>query len=274
MRDKQSLHLKIQELCDCYATTDPLKEMSDLPRDKDVQEAALKWLALAVLHGINDNAEKITLNRTDDKRVKVIAEYQKSELPPPGVETGSLILDTVRKITRMEEGEIPLALGIRGGSIEMMLKIIKDSSGESVILEFPGMSRVESDAGCKRPTGTLLSYFSSPLPKSHVPVFSSSLWQLVQVPLARVRKWFSVPPTKCMAWRSLVNGGAAHESREWHMRQSSGTILTSADMSGCLPARVLPAGAAALAFSRILGSVSFFHPARAVVRRPSISISG
>jgi len=28
MRDKQSLHLKVQEMCDCYATTDPLKEMS------------------------------------------------------------------------------------------------------------------------------------------------------------------------------------------------------------------------------------------------------
>jgi len=137
MRDKQSLHLKIQELCDCYATTDPLKEMSDLTKDKDIQEAALKWLALAVLHGINNNAEKISLHRTDNERVKVTAEYRKSELPPPGVETGSLILDTVRKITHMEEGKTPLALGIRGGSIEMMLKIRKDVSGESVILEFP-----------------------------------------------------------------------------------------------------------------------------------------
>jgi hypothetical protein len=137
MRDKESLHLKIQELCDCYATTDPLKEMSDLPRDKDIQEAALKWLALAILHGINDNAEKISLNRSDNKKIKVIAEYRKSELPSPGVEAGRLVLDTVRKITHMEEGEIPLAVGIRGGSIEMMLKIQKDNSGESVILEFP-----------------------------------------------------------------------------------------------------------------------------------------
>jgi hypothetical protein len=137
MRDKQSLHLKIQELCDCYATTDPLKEMSDLTKDKDNQEAALKWLALAILHGINDNAEKISLNRSENKKVRVIAEYRKSELPSPGDETGRLVLDTVRKITHMEEGEIPLTLGIRGGSIEMMLKIKKDSSGESVILEFP-----------------------------------------------------------------------------------------------------------------------------------------
>jgi hypothetical protein len=35
MKEKRNLHLKVQELCDCYATTDPLKEMSDLGKDKD-----------------------------------------------------------------------------------------------------------------------------------------------------------------------------------------------------------------------------------------------
>ena len=50
MKDKQSLHLKVQELCDCYATTDPLKEMSDVAKDADKEEAALKWISLAVLH--------------------------------------------------------------------------------------------------------------------------------------------------------------------------------------------------------------------------------
>jgi hypothetical protein len=137
MRDKQSLHLKVQELCDCYATTDPLKEMSNLPKDEDTHEAALKWLALATLHGINDNAKKISLTQSENKTVKVIAEYRKSELPSPGGEVGELILDTVRKIAHMEEGRIPLALGIRDGSIEMTLKIKKDGGNESVILEFP-----------------------------------------------------------------------------------------------------------------------------------------
>jgi hypothetical protein len=137
MKDKQSLHLKIQEMCDCYATTDPLKEMSDLPKDEDTQEAALKWLALAILHGINDNAEKIFLTRSENETVKVIAEYRKSELPSPGDETVGSILDTVRKIAHMEEGVIPLALGIRDGSIEMKLRIIKEKGSDAVILEFP-----------------------------------------------------------------------------------------------------------------------------------------
>jgi len=58
MKDKHSLHLKVQELCDCFATADPLKEMSLLEKDDDRTEAALKWLALAILHGINANAKK------------------------------------------------------------------------------------------------------------------------------------------------------------------------------------------------------------------------
>ena len=47
MKEKWNLHLKIQELCDCYATTDPLKEMSNVKNDADKHEAALKWVALS-----------------------------------------------------------------------------------------------------------------------------------------------------------------------------------------------------------------------------------
>ncbi|MGB5159095.1 hypothetical protein [Desulfobacterium sp. N47] len=97
MKDSQNLHLKVQELCDCYATNDPLKELSDLARDTDKQEAALKWLALAALHGINDSAEKITLTRAKNGEIKVIANYKKSELPSPGKPIGEIILDTMQK---------------------------------------------------------------------------------------------------------------------------------------------------------------------------------
>jgi hypothetical protein len=57
MKAKRNLHLKVQEMCDCYATNDPLKEMSVIKTDADKAEAAVKWLALAALHGVNNNAE-------------------------------------------------------------------------------------------------------------------------------------------------------------------------------------------------------------------------
>ncbi len=84
MKDAQNLHLKLQELCDCFSTTDPLKEMSEIKTDDDRMEAALKWLALSALHGINNNAKKITVKKTDDGHVSVTAEYRDTDLPSPG----------------------------------------------------------------------------------------------------------------------------------------------------------------------------------------------
>ncbi len=137
MKDKRSLHLKVQELCDCYATTDPLKEMSVVKDDKDKDEAALKWLALVALHGINANAKKISLENVKDGNPKVTAEYRKSELPSPGPELSDKIVEAVRGITHLEgeKGKSALALGIRESSIEVNIKI--KGHGEKVTLEFP-----------------------------------------------------------------------------------------------------------------------------------------
>ena len=51
MKDKETLHKKVQEQIDCFAATDPLKEMSELTKEEDSEEAALKWLALAAFTG-------------------------------------------------------------------------------------------------------------------------------------------------------------------------------------------------------------------------------
>ncbi len=139
MKDKRSLHLKVQELCDCYLTTDPLGEMSIIRHDKDKDEAALKWLALAALHGINDNAKKISIARGKEGNVKVIAEYRQSELPSPGSEVGEKIIEAIQGITHLEgnKGKTPLALGIRDSSVEVNIKMKRDEDGEVVTLKFP-----------------------------------------------------------------------------------------------------------------------------------------
>jgi len=60
-----------------------LKKMALLSHDADKDEAALKWLALAVLHGVDRHAKKITLERSGDGSVRVEAEYHDTELPRP-----------------------------------------------------------------------------------------------------------------------------------------------------------------------------------------------
>jgi len=139
MKDKGSLHLKVQELCDCFATTDPLKEMSDIKAEADKNEAALKWLALAALHGVNNNAEKISITRSDDGNVTVTAEYRKKDLPSPGSEVAEKIIDAVTEITHIEgdKGKTPLALGIRDSSIDLKIIMKTKDGGKKITIKFP-----------------------------------------------------------------------------------------------------------------------------------------
>ena len=139
MKEKRNLHLKVQELCDCYSTTDPLKEMSVIKDDADQDESALKWIALAALHGINDNADSITISRSKDGQVTVTAKYRKSELPSPGSEVGQNVIQAVREITHLEgsKGKIPFSLGIRESSIDLTIKVKAKEDKERVTIKFP-----------------------------------------------------------------------------------------------------------------------------------------
>jgi hypothetical protein len=140
MKEKRNVHLKVQELCDCYATNDPLKEMSDIKADADKEEAALKWLALAALHGVNDNAREVTITRASNGDIKVTAKYREAELPSPGSEIGEHIMGAVREMTHIEgeKGKSPFALGIREDSIDLKVKMKAKKGGERVTIEFPG----------------------------------------------------------------------------------------------------------------------------------------
>ncbi|MGD9973295.1 MAG: hypothetical protein AB7S77_09565 [Desulfatirhabdiaceae bacterium] len=139
MKDKSSLHQKVQELCDCFATTDPLKEMSEVKDDPDKEAAALKWLALAALHGVNSNAEMISLTRTDDGNVCVTAEYRKTELPSPGLDVAEKIIESLIGITHLEEGrgKTRLALGIRDSSLDLTVKMKSKDNRKKISLKFP-----------------------------------------------------------------------------------------------------------------------------------------
>ena len=140
MKEKRNLHLKVQEMCDCYATGDPLKEMSVVKNDKDKDEAAVKWLALAALHGVNNNAEEINITRSSEGNVRVVAEYRDTELPSPGTEVGKKIMNALREITHIEEekGKTPLSLGIRNDSVNLTIKFKEKNGKEKISIKFPG----------------------------------------------------------------------------------------------------------------------------------------
>lgn len=113
--------------------------MSVVINDEDKDEAAVKWLALAALHGVNNNAKEVSITRSTDGEIRVTAKYRETELPSPGSEVGSKILETVREITHIEghKGKSPLALGIRNDSIELRVKLKEKEGREKVTIKFP-----------------------------------------------------------------------------------------------------------------------------------------
>ena len=139
MKDTENLHLKVQELCDCYATSDPLKEMSKKDDAETGLDGALKWLALAALHGVNNNAKKISVRQASDGTVSVTAEYRDTELPSLEPEVATQIFEAIRSITHIEEkkGKTTLALGIRDSSMDLKVSVKDKDDHKKISIKFP-----------------------------------------------------------------------------------------------------------------------------------------
>lgn len=139
MKDTVSIHKDVQNMCDCYATTDPLREMSVLGKDADPAAAAVKWFALAALHGVNNNAQSVSIRRKADGNVTVSAEYRQTELPSPGSDVGEGIFEAVKAMTHVDgdRGQSELALGIRDSSLDLRVRLNKEGDEESVTIDFP-----------------------------------------------------------------------------------------------------------------------------------------
>jgi len=138
MKDSGNIHQKVQEHCDCFAANDPLQEMSRVPDDTDPGEAAVKWLALAALHGINSGAKEITISQDAAGQTRVTAAYRPATLPSPGDDIGAKVIETIREMTHIDEsGQLPFSLGVRNSSIDLAIEVAKEGGREQVKIKFP-----------------------------------------------------------------------------------------------------------------------------------------
>ena len=138
MRDMGSPHKRMQELCDCYAETDPLKEMALLSRDR-TRKSRPQMAGPGGSAWCRPKREKdISGKELRMEAVRVVAEYRDTELPAPDKEIGRKIIDAARQITHIEgtKGEIPLAIGIRDSSIEIRVKVKEEDGAEKITLKF------------------------------------------------------------------------------------------------------------------------------------------
>ena len=138
MLDKRNLHKKMQEQIDCFLNTDYLVELDGVKNEPDKDQAPLKWLALAILYGINERAKKIKIVKEDGK-TRITAEFSEQDLPSPGDDVVDTIFEDFRQITHIEseKGKIPLSVGIRDSSIELEAKVKKEGGKEKIELKFP-----------------------------------------------------------------------------------------------------------------------------------------
>ena len=91
IKDERNYHQRLQEFCDCFMETDFKKELEAASKgvsgdpSGDPDELALKFLGLVILYGANEDAKKITLQRSREGKslfsVEARGNYQ---LPPPG----------------------------------------------------------------------------------------------------------------------------------------------------------------------------------------------
>ncbi|MFH1035884.1 MAG: hypothetical protein V1806_15360 [Pseudomonadota bacterium] len=138
MEDKRNLHLKVQEMAQCHASSDPLRAMSALAGEADPQEAAVKWLALAVLHAVGAGARKITLDLDAQGQAVVSAEYRAATLPSPGPKVGALVLEAAREILHLEGDKAKglLALGLGNDNLEVRVKYEAHKGARQLRLKF------------------------------------------------------------------------------------------------------------------------------------------
>ncbi|MEK6198404.1 MAG: hypothetical protein N2B58_09565 [Desulfobacterales bacterium] len=134
-------HLKLQEMCDCYMETDFLAALQGMAGadSKDVEEDAIKYLALAIMYAITKKAEKLSFKKKGEELKAKINNGSKEKLPVPSVAVLDKVFEIMRGILHIEEdkGEMEFSLGLRSGEVDVIVKVDREDGKESLKIKFP-----------------------------------------------------------------------------------------------------------------------------------------
>ncbi len=135
-----NLHAKLQEMCDCYMETDFKSELAGMSvaQSSDLEEDAIKYLSLAIMYAITEQASKLSLKiKGDDVKVTVKSD-EKETLSAPSSELAAKSIEIMRTILHLEEdkSELPLSLGLRSGQVDVLVKLKREGEKESMKIAF------------------------------------------------------------------------------------------------------------------------------------------
>ena len=146
IKEDRSYHQRVQEFCDCFMETDYKRELEKASKGifggpgEDEEELAIKFLGLTFLYGANEEAKKISLQKSKEGKVVFSVEARGNyQLPPPSAQMADRVFSIVRSIAHIDkdQGKIPLSLGLRNDSLELTLEFGRKEGGESLSLVFP-----------------------------------------------------------------------------------------------------------------------------------------
>lgn len=141
LKDARNLHTRLQEMCDCYMDTDYGKELKKMASGigEDLEEEALKYLALSILFTITNSGKKLSIKRKKRKQKVTVKAQEKMALPSPAPEITEKIFEIMRSITHLEgeRGKEPFSLGLRDSRVELEITLKKKDDEESLKFSFP-----------------------------------------------------------------------------------------------------------------------------------------
>ena len=138
-----NLHLKLQEMCDCYLETDFAKQLNAMSKvtSKDLDEDAVKYLSLAIMYGATDRAAELKMKKKKEGSVKASLKVdgEKISLPSPSAELFDRMAAVISTILHFEAGggELPLVLGLRNSQLELKVKLKEKKDETSLKISFP-----------------------------------------------------------------------------------------------------------------------------------------
>ncbi len=146
IKGERSYHLRLQEFCDCFLESDYQKELEAASRgvsgdpSGDPDELVIKFLGLTLLYGANEEARKISLQKSREGKVLFSVEARGNyQLPPPAPHLAERIFSVARSLVHLDQdrGKIPFSLGLRNDRMELALEFDRKGGNEIFSITFP-----------------------------------------------------------------------------------------------------------------------------------------
>ncbi len=143
MKDLNSLHARLQEYNNCFAESDPKRELREIASrgiagetTQDMTDLALKYLSLSILAGVDAEAEKVFYARNGEMNGScfLAAGREETRLPTPPTGVTREIIGILRRIAGLEPDKAygSLVCGIRDDRLVMDVGVARSGDRETL----------------------------------------------------------------------------------------------------------------------------------------------